>query len=97
MKTKTRMTHQVIRAFFFSECPKRLAAADKSWEAPPSLSKPLISSLAFLLLGLLSATPFPRKSHHFSDVRHLPQSALQLQPKSLTRFNYPSAFVSSVP
>ena len=29
--------------------PNRLAAADKSWEAPPSLSKPLISSLAFLL------------------------------------------------
>src|SRR5438067_5450669 len=33
----------------------------------------------------LTATPFPRKSRHRSDVKRLPQSALQPQSKSLTR------------
>src|SRR2546423_9233109 len=33
----------------------------------------------------LTATPFPRKSRHRSDVKRLPQSAFQLQSKSLTR------------
>src|SRR5437762_3353648 len=33
----------------------------------------------------LTATPFPRKSRHRSDVKRLPQSAFQPQSKSLTR------------
>jgi hypothetical protein len=38
-----------------------------------------------MLSDWLTATPFPRKSRHRSDVKRLPQSASQLQSKSLTR------------
>src|SRR5256885_7037150 len=42
----------------------------------------------------LTATPFPRKSRHRSDVKRLPQSAFQPQSKSLTRLTTLLPFLS---
>lgn len=71
----------------------RLAAADKSCEAPPSLSQG-VSSAALPYALQLIGNSVPPKELPRSDVKRLPQSALQLQQKSLTRFTILCLFVA---